>query len=156
MAILSTSGIPMTSLLGKPLASDNYDFYTHWYWLCDINSPVIFDSKLLWQKNCNPQAWVYINMYIHIESGCLQTGISTFIYTCTHGCVWMHLCLPTCIHTYIQVIHFNLETYNFFKLNICKIFRFSYSEKFKISRISILVKIWKSDNPGNRKILQVW
>ena len=41
------------------------------YWfLCD------FDSKLLWQKNHNPQAWVYMSHYHNVIYFTLRTNIA--------------------------------------------------------------------------------
>ena len=38
--IVYIKGIPMMSLLGKHHDTDNYDFYSHQYWLCNIDFPV--------------------------------------------------------------------------------------------------------------------
>ena len=69
-----------------------------------------------------------------------------------------HVCLQTFmfvyVHTYIHTeMHFSLETYIILELSISIFFRFVY---FQISRMSILLVIWISDNPGSMEITQIW
>ena len=59
--IVYIKGIPITSLLGKPLGTGDYDFYTHWYWLCNINSPLIFTQNCHGKRIIIPRCECYIH-----------------------------------------------------------------------------------------------
>ena len=100
----------------------------------------------------------HIHAYTHMQSFmdvCLHTKISTCIqhicmsafihigihpsiHTCmkTHACLlhtYRHSCLPLDMHTYIQLIHFSVETYIILDLSISPIFRFAYFQNFHTS-----------------------
>ena len=46
----------MMSLSGKPLGTDNYDFYAHQYQLCNIDSPVILAQNCCGKRIIIPRS----------------------------------------------------------------------------------------------------
>ena len=81
-------------------------------------------------RHAQVYAWRAMHAYIHIDR---------------HP-----FCLETCLHTYIHNSHFSLEMYIILDLNI------SMFSDLYISRISILLEIWKSDNSDKIEILEIW
>ena len=78
--------------------------------------------------------YAYICTYIYVGSYMIDTQTDT------------HVCLQTCMHTYITHTFQPIKLHIILELSISTIFRFTY---LPISRISIFLEIWKSDNSGN-------
>ena len=97
----------------------------------------------------------YIHTYRYYTHICMYL-YCVCMYTCRQTCKSLYVCvycilnilMHVCIHTYM--------THTFQPRNICNlelsiftVFRFTY---FQISKISLLIEIWKSDNSGNMVI----
>ena len=85
--IVYIKGIPMTSLLVKYLGTGNYDFI-----LGNIDSAISsslwFHLKLLWQKNHNPQARVYLSSISILFAGVRYLHIEAFFIFAVHFHYW--------------------------------------------------------------------
>ena len=108
----------------------------------------------------------YKQAYIHtyrLTDVCMYSYIYAWIQTCmeTHPCLiqtvrqrLMFAYKHACMHTYIHTTHTFLprNIYIILELSISGIFRFAYFQYFNISRISILLEIWKYRNSENMVI----
>ena len=134
---------------------------------------------------CTIYTYIFLHIYLHtdifmcIQPICVSAFIHEYIYTDSWICVLalIHTCLYTYIHMHVHMYmkiyaclintyrqtamfvnkHACLHTYiihTFQPRNIHN-FRVKYFHNFHISRIFILLEVWKY-NSGNREILQTW